>query len=55
MLSSILLDLSLGEVLSDIPHDTGAIVVYVLLLLFVALTWSGSRKRKAGGGRPQAG
>lgn len=55
MLSAILLDLSLGEVLSDIPHDTGAIVVYVLMTLFIGLIWSGSRKRKPGGDRPGLG
>lgn len=54
MLSLILLDLSLAEVLADIPHDTGAIVVYLLLALFVGMTWAGSRNRTPGGGAPDS-
>lgn len=50
MLSHILLDLSIAEILADIPHDTGAIVVYLLLAVFVGMTWAGSRNRTPGGG-----
>lgn len=49
MLSFTLLDLSLAEIVTDIPHDAGAVVVYVLLALFVGMTWAGSRRRPRGG------
>jgi hypothetical protein len=49
MLSHILLDLSFAEIVSDIPHDGGAVVVYLLLAVFGAMTWAGSRNRKPGG------
>lgn len=45
MMSFILLDLSLREILADIPHDFGAVVVYGLITAFVVMTWMGSRKR----------
>lgn len=41
--------LSLAEVLRDIPHDAGAMVVYVLLLAFVGFIWYGSRQKRGGG------
>lgn len=31
--------------LSDIPHDAGAVVVYVLIAGFVYFIWKGNRKR----------
>jgi len=31
--------------LSDIPHDAGAVVVYLLLGGFVYFVWRGMRKR----------
>ena len=43
--------LTLKRVLSDIPHDASALVVYVLLAAFVYLIWRGSRpgqKQKEG-------
>jgi hypothetical protein len=44
-------DITLGRVLSDIPHNASALVVYVLLAAFVYLIWRGSRsaqKQKEG-------
>jgi hypothetical protein len=35
--------LTFREVIQNIPHDGPAIVVYVLLLIFAALVWMGSR------------
>lgn len=54
MLSLILLDLSLGEVLADIPFDIGAIVVYLLFAVFIGMTWAGSRNRSPGRRDPEA-
>lgn len=51
MFSWILLDLTLREVLSNLPHDAGAVVVFGLLSLFVGLTIAGSRRK----GPPAAG
>lgn len=48
MISLILLELTFREVLADIPHDAGAVIVYLLLAVFVAMTWAGSRRRKPG-------
>ena len=31
--------------LSDVPHDAGAIVAYVLIGGFIAFIWVGNRKR----------
>jgi hypothetical protein len=31
--------------LSDIPHDAGAVVVYLLIGAFVYFIWQGNRKR----------
>lgn len=35
--------LDVGRILSDIPHDGPALVVYVLILGFVGSIWLGSR------------
>ncbi len=43
MFSLILLELTLEEVLTDIPHDFAALIVYLLLGLFVGFIWYGSR------------
>ncbi|MEX2572176.1 MAG: hypothetical protein WD737_12825 [Gemmatimonadota bacterium] len=55
MFALILLDLTLHEVIAGIPHDAGAIVVYVLLSLFVGLTIAGSVKKRPRGPRPPGG
>ena len=39
--------LTFGEMLRDIPHDAGAIVVYVLMLSVVGFIWYGSRSKAA--------
>lgn len=31
--------------LSDIPHDAGAVVVYALIAGFIYFIWKGNRKR----------
>jgi hypothetical protein len=36
--------LTLSEVLTDLPHDPAALVIYVIVALFVFFTWYGSRK-----------
>ena len=36
------LDLTLRDVIAALPHDAGAIVVFVLLVGFVLLVWYGS-------------
>lgn len=47
MLAS-LFQLGWREIVSDIPTDTGAIVVYLTLAIFVGLIWYGSvRSRKS--------
>jgi hypothetical protein len=43
MLSFILLDLTLNEIVADIPRDGASIVVYLLIAIFVGLIWAGSR------------
>lgn len=43
MLSFILLKLTLREMISDIPHDFGALIVYLLIALFVGFIWYGAR------------
>jgi len=48
MLSFIFLKLTLQQVLADIPRDAGAILIYIILLLFMGLVWAGSRKSPAG-------
>ena len=41
--------LTLQKIISDIPHDAGAIIVYVVLALFIGFVWYGNRKQvKAG-------
>lgn len=45
MIASILLKLTLQEILSDIPHDLPALVAYLVLTLFVVGIWLGSRSR----------
>lgn len=37
--------LTLQRVLQDIPHDAGAIVIYVLMAAFVGFIWYGSRSK----------
>ncbi|CAN5815204.1 hypothetical protein BH23GEM8_BH23GEM8_13190 [soil metagenome] len=41
------IDLTLREIVSDIPHDAGAVVAYILLILFVGFTVLGSRRGKS--------
>lgn len=64
MLSLIFLDLTLQEILSDIPHDAGAVIVYIMLALFAGFVVYGSRGKgsdpappppeDAGAGEPKA-
>ncbi len=46
--TTILLDISIGQLLSDIPRDAGAFVVYVVIGIFVGLIWLGSRGKGKG-------
>jgi hypothetical protein len=43
--------LTFGDVVRDLPHDAGALVVYVLMLGFIGFIWYGSRRRSAGASR----
>lgn len=43
MLSFILLDLTLNEIVADIPRDGASVIVYLLIAIFVGLIWAGSR------------
>jgi hypothetical protein len=36
------------ELLTDIPHDGPAIVVYVMIALFIGFIWWGSRRTSRG-------
>jgi hypothetical protein len=47
ILSFVLLELTMEEILVGIPHDFAALVVYLLLALFVGFIWYGSRGRAA--------
>jgi hypothetical protein len=49
MLALVLLDLTFREVLTDIPHDAGAVIAYIMIALFVVFTFLGSRRRSAAG------
>jgi hypothetical protein len=46
MLSVALLDLTFKGVVSNIPHDAGALLAYGIIFLFVGLTVIGSRRKK---------
>ncbi|HEU5210950.1 MAG TPA: hypothetical protein VFU06_16260 [Longimicrobiales bacterium] len=39
--------LTFEAVIRNLPHDAGAIVVYVLMLAFIGFIWYGSRKPPA--------
>jgi hypothetical protein len=39
-----LIDLTVREVISDLPHDAGAVIAYILLILFVGFVIIGSRR-----------
>lgn len=39
--------LTFGEVISNIPHDAAAIVIYVLIAVFIGFIWRGSRSSNA--------
>jgi hypothetical protein len=54
MLSLMLLELTLQEVVADIPHDAGAMIVYLLLGAFVGLVWYGSRAGPSTNAPPSA-
>ena len=41
--------LTLERVLSDIPHDAGAMIIYVLIALFIGFIWYGNRQKSQGG------
>jgi len=43
----VLMDLTFREIVSDIPHDTGAAVAYALLTLFIVAIVYGSRGRSS--------
>jgi hypothetical protein len=47
----VLFKLTLWEIVSDIPHDGPALVIYMMLALFGAGIWYGSRGKAA----PEAG
>ena len=40
-----LAELTLRDIVTNIPHDAGAVIVYVMLGTFGFLMWKGSRRR----------
>ncbi len=46
--SAVLVDISIGQLFSDIPRDAGALVVYAVIGIFVGLIWFGSRGKGKG-------
>jgi len=55
MFGTLIFELTLREVIGDLPHDPGAIVAYLLLALFVGFVWQGSRRSGTGTTLPDAG
>jgi hypothetical protein len=49
MIALALLELTVGEVIGDIPHDAGAMITLLIVALFVAFIWHGSRSRSRSG------
>lgn len=47
MLSLAFLELTLRDVLSDVPRDGGALAVFLLMLAMVAVIWHGSRSGRS--------
>lgn len=45
MFSFVLLDLTFREVISGVPHDFAALLVYMLLAVFIGFIWHGSRPK----------
>lgn len=39
--------LTVGEIISGIPHDGPAIVIYAMLLVFAGFIWAGSRRKSS--------
>lgn len=39
--------LTLERIISGIPHDGPAIVIYVMLVAFVGFIWMGSRRKSS--------
>ncbi|CAN5757413.1 hypothetical protein BH23GEM6_BH23GEM6_25850 [soil metagenome] len=52
MFALVLLDLTFREVISDLPHDAGAMIAYLLLFLFVGFIVIGSRRSSGEPGQP---
>ncbi|MEX2582595.1 MAG: hypothetical protein WD766_04955 [Gemmatimonadota bacterium] len=44
LFSAAAFELTLGEIVADLPRDAGAVVVLLMLGAFVFLTWHGSRR-----------
>jgi hypothetical protein len=49
MFALTLLELTLREIVADVPHDFAALVTYAVLALFVAGIWYGSRGTSGAG------
>lgn len=47
MLSLLSFELTMREIVADLPRDGGALFVLLLMLAFVAFIWLGSRKGSA--------
>jgi hypothetical protein len=41
--------LTATEIVADIPRDAGAVLVYVLLVVFIGFIWWGSRASRGAG------
>jgi hypothetical protein len=52
LLLSMALDLTLREVIADIPRDAGTAVTLLVLVLFAGFVWHGSRTRPTSAATP---
>jgi hypothetical protein len=43
MFAILLLQVGIGDLISGIPRDAGAVVVYIVLAIFIGFVWIGSR------------
>ena len=41
---TVLFDLTFRSIIGNLPHDAGAVVVFVVLALFGVFVWHGSRQ-----------
>ena len=47
LISAVVFQLTLRDVVTGIPHDVGAVIVYIILGLFLFGVWRGSKSGRA--------